>query len=170
MYKKNWQSFLKDSLVGEKSNSNLVDWFYTPSSGLVKFYIAVGEHELAKNVTETMLECLEEEIAHLSLSELYWNEKEFLQSEISSHILLWYYKWPDKVARLRTAQQISILLEENSDFRSLYLNHLSKLKYEVDVTDYLSILFHNKNQNFSLEELLLKYQLKSKHVFITKTL
>jgi len=161
LYKKNWQSFLKDSLVGEKSNSNLVDWFYTPSSGLVKFYIVVGEHELAKNVTETMLECLEEEIAHLSLSELYWNEEEFLQSEISSHILLWYYKWPDKVARLRTAQQISILLEENNSFRSLYLNHLSKLKYEVNVTDYLSILFHNKNQNFHLEELLLNINKQS---------
>lgn len=154
LYKKNWQSFLKDSLVGEKSTSKLADWFYTPSSRLVKFYIAVGEHELAKNITETMLECLEEEIAHLPLSELYWSQNEILQTDISSHILLEYYKWPDKVARLRIAQQISILLEENSSFRSLYLSHLSKLKYEVDVTDYLSILFHNENQVFSLEELL----------------
>lgn len=161
LYKKNWQSFLKDSLVGEKSNSNLVDWFYTPSSGLVKFYIAVGEHELAKNVTETMLECLEEEIAHLPLSELYWSQSELSQKDISSHILLEFYKWPDKVARLRTAQQISILLEENNSFRSLYLSHLSKLKYEVDVTDYLSILFHNKDQNFHLEELLLNINKQS---------
>jgi hypothetical protein len=161
LYKKNWQSFLKDSLVGEKSNSNLADWFYTPSSGLVKFYIAVGEHKLAKNVTETMLECLEEEIAHLPLSELYWSQSELSQTDISSHILLEFYKWPDKVARLRTAQQISILLEENNSFRSLYLNHFSKLKYEVDVTDYLSILFHNKDQNFHLEELLLNINKQS---------
>ena len=87
-----------DNYIGSVDNEHHVTE-YTLSTGKVITLTKEEADELCQYIDkanyaslveslEIEVECLEEEIAHLSLSELYWNEKEFLQSEISSHILL----------------------------------------------------------------------------------
>ena len=117
--------------------------------------ITVGEYDLAVATTESMLKCLEDETNHPSLTPLYWQLQELSIEQVPSHILLWSYKWPDRVARLRTAHQIAKLLENDFSFRPLFLQHLSQLQYEIDITDYLSILLLINGQIYSSEELTL---------------
>lgn len=154
IYKKDWRTFLKDSLLSDISKSWGLEWIYVPTCGLVKFFLAIDEIELAVNTTEVMLKCLEDEIAHLPLSPSYWKPQEISKEQVPAHILLWYYKWPDRVARLRTATQIAEILQKDQYFQLLFLDHLSHLKYEVDITDYLSILLVNENSVYSIEELV----------------
>lgn len=72
------------------------------------------------------------------------------------HLIYLHYKWPDRYARLQTAKQISTLLKDdtNTEFRSLYLQYLSKQQYEVDIVDYLSILLLLENSPFNKEEII----------------
>lgn len=153
IYKKNWRGFLKDSLSNDVSKMRGSEWFYVPTCGFVKLFLAIGEIGLAIDTTEVMLKCLEDEIAHLPLSTPYWKLQELPKEHVLAHILLLYYKWPDRVTRLRAANQIAELLQKDDSFRPLFLDHLSNLKYEVDVTDYLSILLLVSDHIYSLDEL-----------------
>lgn len=153
IYKKNWKGFLKDTLSNNVSKRQGSEWVYVPTCGLVKLFLAIGEVGLAIDTTEVMLKCLEDEIAHLPLSPPYWKSQEIPQEQVPAHLLLWYYKWPDRVVRLRSASKIADLLQKNIDFRPHFLEHLSHLKYEVDVTDYLSILLFVGDPIYSLDEL-----------------
>ena len=154
-YKDNWQKFLDDTLSSKFSETGDSEWFLIPTYELVKFFLVVGEYDLAVATTESMLKCLEDETNHLSLTPLYWQLQELSIEQVPSHILLWSYKWPDRVARLRTAHQIAKLLENDFSFRPLFLQHLSQLQYEIDITDYLSILLLINGQIYSSEELTL---------------
>ena len=154
-YKNDWQKFLDDTLSSKFSKTGDSEWFLVPTYELVKFFLVVGEHDLAVATTESMLECLEDETNHLSVTPLYWQLQELAIEQVPSHILLWFYKWPDRVARLRVAHQIAKLLENDVSFRSLFLQHLSQLQYEIDITDYLSILLLINGQIYSSEELTL---------------
>ncbi len=154
-YKDNWQKFLDDTLSSKFSETGDSEWFLIPTYELVKFFLVVGEYDLAVATTESMLKCLEDETNHPSLTPLYWQLQELSIEQVSSHILLWSYKWPDRVARLRTAHQIAKLLENDFSFRPLFLQHLSQLQYEIDITDYLSILLLINGQIYSSEELTL---------------
>lgn len=154
-YKKNWQKFLDDTLSSKFSKTGDSEWFHVPTYELVKFFLVVGEYDLAVATTESMLKCLEDETNHLSLTPLYWQLQELAIEQVPSHILLWFYKWPDRVARLRTANQIAKLLENDVSFRPLFLQHLSQLQYEIDITDYLSILLLINGQIYRSEELTL---------------
>lgn len=154
-YKDNWQKFLDDTLSSKFSETGDSEWFLIPTYELVKFFLVVGEYDLAVATTESMLKCLEDETNHLSLTPLYWQLQELSIEQVPSHILLWSYKWPDRVARLRTAHQIAKLLENDFSFRPLFLQHLNQLQYEIDITDYLSILLLINGQIYSSEELTL---------------
>ena len=100
-----------------------------------------------------MIKCLENEISHLSLTPLYWQQQPLAVEQVPSHILLWYYKWPDRVARLRTAYQMSNILESDQSFKSVFLQHLKESSFEVDTADYLSILLLLNNTIYSQSEI-----------------
>lgn len=152
-YKRSWQQFLNDTLSSNFSETGGSEWFHVPTYELVKFFLVVGEDDLAVATTESMIKCLEDETSHLSLTPLYWQQQELAIEQVPSHILLWYYKWPDRITRLRTAHQIARLLENDVSFRPLFLQHLSQLQYEIDITDYLSILLLINEKNYNFEEL-----------------
>jgi len=115
--------------------------------------LAAKQPDLACRITEVMLESLENEIAHLPVSSLHWYEQPVSSNEIASNLLLLNYKWPDRLARLRTANEIALLLDNEPRFRKLYLEYLGKQNYEIEITDLLSVLFLAKNKIFSDEEL-----------------
>jgi hypothetical protein len=69
--------------------------------------------------------------------------------------MLLHFKWPDRYARLLTAKQIAALLQNDSsiEFRTLYLSFLDRQPYEIDVVDYLSVLFLIEDLPFNEEEI-----------------
>lgn len=152
-YKNDWQKFLDDTLSSKFSKTGDSEWFLVPTYELVKFFLVVGEHDLAVATTESMLKCLEDETNHLSLTPLYWQLQELAIEQVPSHILLWFYKWPDRVARLRVAHQIAKLLENDQSFKSVFLQHLKESSFEVDTADYLSILLLLNNTIYSQSEI-----------------
>lgn len=152
-YKKDWQKFLDDTLSSKFSKTGDSEWFHVPTYELVKFFLVVGEYDLAVATTESMLKCLEDETDHLSLTPLYWQLQELAIEQVPSHILLWFYKWPDRVARLRTAHQISNILESDQPFRLVFLQHMKESSFEVDTADYLSILLLLNNTIYSQSEI-----------------
>ncbi|MFC1750166.1 AAA family ATPase [Pseudomonadota bacterium] len=154
IYKRDWRIFLHDSLSDGSFNSRESKWVIVPTCELVKLFLAIGQSNLAIEITEVMVKCLEDETSHLPLPPLQWIQAPIPQNEIASRLLLLYFKWPDRLARLRTANEIAKLLDQDEAFRPIFLDHLGQLKYEVDITDHLSILLLTASQFFSKEELL----------------
>nr|WP_309596948.1 ATP-binding protein [Moraxella osloensis] len=152
-YKKNWQQFLDDTLSSKFSDTGDSEWFHIPTHELVKFFLVVDEYDLAVATTESMIQCLLNETSHLPLTPLYWSSTNLTKEQVLSNILLSYYRWPDRVAKLRTAHQISKILESDLSFRSAFLQHMRKLRFEIDTIDYLSILLLLDNKIYSQNEI-----------------
>ncbi len=153
IYKFKWKTLLVDSIKGDLNKLRGNEWIVVPTSQLVDYLLAAKQPILACQVTEVMLESLENEIAHLPISPLHWYEQQVSSDSIASRLLLLYYKWPDRLARLRTANEIALLIESDTKFRKLYLDYLGKQNYEIEITDLLSILLLIEGQIFSDEEL-----------------
>lgn len=153
-YSSEWKQLLNDTTVGEGIRVRGNEWVVVPSCQLVSYLLAAGQLDLACKVTEVMLASLEAEIEHLPLSPLHWYQLATPRDLLSSKILLHCYKWPDRFIRRRTAMQIADLLIEDVNFRSLYLEYLADLKYEVEVSDFLSILTLLPLKIFEAEELV----------------
>jgi len=155
-YKNKWENILRDTMSSGSSKLQRDETIIVPSTQLVTYLIAAGQLDLAFEITEAMIGNLEGDIEHLPLTELYWYEQPISQKATPLHLIYLYYKWPDRYSRLQTAKQISTLLQDdtNTEFRSLYIQYLSKQQYEVDVVDYLSILLLIENPPFSKEEIV----------------
>ena len=127
-----------------------------PSTQLVTYLASADQIDLAIEITEVMVSSLEGDIAHLPSTELYWYKQLISLDKVPLHLIFLHYKWPDRYARLLTARQIATLLQDdtNSEFRSLYLQYLSRQQYETDVVDYLSILLLLENLPFNKEEII----------------
>ncbi|MCK9532929.1 MAG: ATP-binding protein [Gammaproteobacteria bacterium] len=155
-YKNKWKNLLRDTMSPGSSRLQKDENIIVPSTQLVTFLVSADQIDLAVEITEVMVSNLEGDIAHLPLTELYWNERPVSLEATTMHLIYLHYKWPDRYARLQTAKQILTLLqdENNTEFRSLYLQYLSKQQYEVDIVDYLSILLLLENSPFSKEEVI----------------
>ncbi|MFL1500629.1 ATP-binding protein [Pseudomonas sp. S191] len=154
LYAGSWKTFLKDTLGGIAFSSRGDEWVIVPTVKLVIFFLAVKQPVLAQQVVEVMLEILEDEISHLPIEDLHWRDTPVLSSEISRELLLCYWWWPDRMARVRAANQIALIIEQEAAFGSVYLEHLNGLTSEIDVADFLSILLLVKRQVFMLEEIV----------------
>jgi hypothetical protein len=126
-----------------------------PSTQLVTYLASAGQVALAAEITETMVTSLEGDIAHLPLTKLYWYDDPVSFQNISLHLILLHFKWPDRYARLLTAKQIAALLQDDSsiEFRALYLHFLNKQPYEVDIVDFLSVLLLIEVPPFNEEQI-----------------
>lgn len=155
-YKDKWEKILRDTMSPGSSWLQRDENIIVPSTQLVTFLVSANQIDLAVEITEVMVSSLEGDIAHLPLTELYWNKQPVSIEAIPLHLIYLHYKWPDRYARLQTAKQISTLLQDdsNTEFRSLYLQYLSKQQYEVDIVDYLSILLFLKDSPFNKEEII----------------
>lgn len=155
-YKNKWESILRDTMSPGSSKEQRNEAIIVPSTQLVTYLVAAGKLELAAEITEAMVGSLEGDIAHLPLNELYWYKQPIEQRVAPLHLIYLHYKWPDRYARLQTAKQISILLQDdaNTEFRSLYIQYLSKQQYEVDIVDYLSILLLIEKSPFNTEDIV----------------
>jgi hypothetical protein len=156
IYKNKWENLLRDTMFSGSSRPREDETIIVPSSQLVMYLISAGQIELAVNITEVMINSLEGDIAHLPLTKQYWYDKPVLLEEVSLHLIYIHYKWPDRYARLQTAKQIAILLQDNtiSRSRSLFLQYLSKQFYETDIVDYLSILTLLDDLPYNKEEIV----------------
>lgn len=155
-YKNKWENILRDTMSPGSSRLQRDETIIVPSTQLVTYLISADQIDLAVEITEVMVSSLEGDIAHLPLTELYWYEQPVSLEATPLHLTYLHYKWPDRYARLQTAKQISTLLQDdtNTEFRSLYLQYLSKQQYEVDIVDYLSILLLLENAPFIKEEII----------------
>lgn len=155
-YKNIWGKILRDTMSPGSSRLQRDENILVPSTQLVVFLASADQIDLAVEITEVMVSSLEGDIAHLPLTELYWNEQSVSIGAAPLHLIYLHYKWPDRYTRLQTAKQISTLLQDNSnpEFRSLYLQYLSKQQYEVDIVDYLSILLLLEDSPFNKEEII----------------
>ena len=155
-YKNIWEKILRDTMSPGSSRLQRDENIIVPSTQLVTFLVSADQIDLAVEIAEVMVSSLEGDIAHLPLTELYWNEQPVSLEVTPLHLIYLHYKWPDRYARLQTAKQISTLLQDanNAEFRSLYLQYLSKQQYEVDIVDYLSILLLLEDSPFTKEEII----------------
>lgn len=154
IYSSEWEQLLTETTVGESIKLRGNEWVVVPSCQLVSYLLAAGQSDLACQVTEVMLASLEAEISHLPITPLHWYQTAVPRERISSRILLHYFKWPDRFIRRRAAMQIAQLLNNDTDFRPLYLEHLATLKYETDISDFLSILMLAEPAIFPVEALI----------------
>ncbi|HAI7058856.1 AAA family ATPase [Proteus mirabilis] len=141
-YSNQWENLLRDTMASGSSSLQSDENIIVPSTQLVTYLVSAGQVALATEITEIMVTSLESDIAHLPLTKLYWYDIPVSFQSIPLHLILLHFKWPDRYARLLTAKQIAILLqdESNIEFRSLYLDFLAKQPYEIDIVDYLSVL------------------------------
>ncbi|WP_133166903.1 hypothetical protein [Solimicrobium silvestre] len=153
IYSAEWQTLLTDTTVGEQIGVRENGWIIVPSCQLISYLLEAEQSDLACQITEIMVSSLEDEISHLPISPLHWQKVPVPIEQISARLLLLYYKWPDRYVRRRTSMQIAELLNNDMDFRPLYLEHLSAQKYETDISDLLSILTLTDQNLFSGEEL-----------------
>lgn len=155
-YKDKWEKILRDTMSPGSSRPKRDENILVPSTQLVTFLVSADQIDLAVEITEVMVSSLEGDIAHLPLTELYWYEQPVAIEAAPLHLIYLHSKWPDRYARLQTAKQISTLLQDdsNTEFRSLYLQYLSKQQYEVDIVDYLSILLLFGYSPFNKEEII----------------
>ncbi|CAK3008346.1 NACHT domain protein [Vibrio crassostreae] len=155
-YKNKWENILRDTMSAGSSKVQRDEAIIVPSTQLVIYLVAAGQLDLAAEITEAMVSGLEGDIAHLPLNELYWYKQPIEKRLAPLHLIYLHYKWPDRYARLQTAKQISMLLQDdaNTEFRSLYIQYLSKQQYEVDIVDYLSILLLIEKSPFHKEEIV----------------
>lgn len=155
-YKNIWGEILRDTMSPGSSRLQRDENIIVPSTQLVTFLVSADQIDLAVEIAEVMVSSLEGDIAHLPLTELYWNEQPVSLEVTPLHLIYLHYKWPDRYARLQTAKQISTLLQDdsNTEFRSLYLQYLSKQQYEVDIVDFLSILLLLEDSPFNKEEII----------------
>ena len=154
IYSLEWEKLLIDT-TKELIRPRVNPWITVPTEKLVLYLLNANQYDLACEIVEAMVSSIESETSHLPLSESHWYEKVISKEEIVPRILLLYYsRWPDRFLRIRIANQIANLLENDITFRSLYLKHLSQLKYEVQICDLLSILTLTSTRIFSLDELL----------------
>ncbi len=155
-YKNKWENLLRDTMTPGLQGLQRDETIIVPSTKLVTYLVSAGQTDLAVEITEVMVSSLEGDIAHLPLTKLYWYEKPVSLEVAPLHLIYLHYKWPDRYARLQTAKQIATLLQDdaNIEFRSLYLQYLSKQPYEVDVVDYLSILLLLEDPPFSKEDII----------------
>lgn len=154
-YSKHWESLLRDTMAPGSSRLQNDENIVVPSTQLVTYLASAGQVVLATEITEVMVTSLEGDIAHLPLTELYWYDDPVSFPNIPFHLILLHFKWPDRYARLLTAKQIAVLLQDDSnvDFRALYLHFLAMQPYEVDIVDYLSVLLLIETPSFSEEEI-----------------
>jgi hypothetical protein len=155
-YKRTWENLLQDTVSQSSSILERNQTIVVPSTQLVVYLIAADQIELAREITEVMVSGIEGDIAHLPLTNLCWYEQPVSLADAALHLIYLHYKWPDRYARLQTAKQISTLLNDDSitAFRPLYLKYLSKQQYEVDITDFLSILLYVESPPFTKEDLI----------------
>lgn len=156
IYKNKWEDLLRDTISSGSSRPIEDETIIVPSTQLVMYLIAADQIDLAVKITEVMVNSLEGDIEHLPLTKQYWYDQPISLDEVPLHLIYIHYKWPDTYARLLTAKQIAILLENNtiSKSRSLFLQYLSKQHYEADIVDYLLILKLLENLPFNKEEII----------------
>jgi hypothetical protein len=154
-YSERWGNLLRDTMVPSSASLQRDDNIVVPSTQLVTYLASAGQIDLATEITEIMVTSLEGDIAHLPLTKLYWYDEPVLFQNIPFHLMLLHFKWPDRYARLLTAKQIAALLQNDSsiEFRTLYLSFLDRQPYEIDVVDYLSVLFLIEDLPFNEEEI-----------------
>lgn len=154
LYSGSWKAFLKDTLGAGAFSSSGDEWVIVPTVKLVIFFLAVKQPALAQSVVEVMLKILEDEVSHLPIKALHWRDTPVSRGSISRELLLCYWRWPDRLARLRVATQIALIVDQDASFVSVYLEQLSRLTNENDVADFLSILLLVRRQVFTLEEIV----------------
>jgi len=153
IYKKKWQDLLRSTLSHEGKSTRLNLWNLAPTDNLVAFLIEAEQFDEAVGVTEAMLIGFEAGVQHLNLPAEYLPLKAEERTNVSGRMLLSYFFIPDKVARLKTAKEISELLLAADSFRNLYLAKLASLVYEADICDFLSILSLTSSVPFLESEL-----------------
>jgi len=155
IYSSRWSELLKDSLHGEdliiRGDKSIV----VPTDRLVLYLISAGEYDKAVEVTEVMVSSIEEETDHLALEPCYWSEELIKLDAIAYSLLLQSFFLPDRVMRLKTAKEIvkTLTFKNAKYYKTLYLKHLSKLSFETEISDFLSILLLVDNQIFKFDEL-----------------
>ena len=162
-YKYKWNKLLQDTISQSSSRLQKEEKIIVPTTQLVTYLVSAGQTDLAAEITEVMVNSLEGDIAHLPLTDLYWYKQPVSIEAAPLHLIYLHYKWPDRYSRLQTAKQIATLLKDdtNVEFRSLYLQYLSRQPYEVDIVDYLSILLLLEELPFSKEEIIQNIQFPS---------
>lgn len=161
IYSDCWEEFLIETTRSNKVDPLSKGWIRVPRDTLVKYLIAAKQYDLASEITEVMLGGVEREIEHLPISSLHWDDIPTADDQIAKKLLLLYYQWPDRYGRLRTANQIASLLDVDASFKAIFLDHLSQLTYEIEVSDLLSVLLLTKSSTFDCGELTAAIKLPS---------
>ncbi len=156
IYSAQWEKLLSDSTHGERLKLRGDEWGIVPTSKLVIYLLAANQSELAVDVTEVLIQSFESEIQHLPKEPCHWTKNAIASNQLGFKLLLTYFRWPDRVMRLRCAKEISNLLDDDSSgmLRTLYLEHLQGISYEQDVVDFVSILNLSNTTPIKPDELI----------------
>lgn len=156
IYSTDWEQLYNESMSGQPLKLRGDEWILVPTSKLVVFLISAGQIDLAEEITEAIVSGLEADISNLNLGEKYWLENSIDENTIGIKMLYEYYKWPDRISRIKTAKEIAKILSDDADglYSKLYLEHLRSITNEVDVLDFVSILTLADSFEINEDELL----------------
>ncbi len=98
-YRDRWEELFADSTHGEHLQLRGDEWSIVPTSKLVMFLIAVGQNDLATDVTDVIVRGLERDIEHLPIRESYWLHDTKSKEVWAFSFLLKFYQWPDKAVK-----------------------------------------------------------------------
>ncbi|MEZ7205341.1 hypothetical protein [Pseudoalteromonas sp. DY56-GL79] len=155
-YKDRWEELLADSTHGEHLQLRGDEWSIVPTSKLVMFLIAVGQNDLAADVTDVIVRGLERDIEHLPIRDSYWLD-EIKPTEVwAFSFLLKFYQWPDKAVKKKTAIKIAHIIDNDKKglCRKEFIECTKSLPNEISVVEYLSILKLVETNPFYAEELI----------------
>ncbi|OCH27053.1 hypothetical protein A6E12_00635 [Aliivibrio fischeri] len=155
-YKERWEELLADSTHGEHLQLRGDEWSIVPTSKLVMFLIAVGQNDLAADVTDVIVCGLERDIEHLPIRDSYWLDKIKPTEVWAFSFLLKFYQWPDKAVKKKTAIKIAHIIDNDKKglCRKEFIEFTKSLKNEISVVEYLSILQLVEKNPFDAEELI----------------
>lgn len=155
-YKNRWEELLSDSTHGEHLQLRGDELSIVPTSKLVMYLIAVGQNDLAADVTDVIVRGLERDIEHLPIRESYWLEEEKSTDVWAFSFLLKFYQWPDKAVKKKTALKIAFIIEndENGLCRKEFIECIKSLPNEISVVEYISILQLVEKNPFDDEDLI----------------
>lgn len=155
-YKDRWEELLSDSTHGEYLQLRGDEWSIVPTSKLVMFLIAVGQNDLAADITEVIVRGLERDIEHLPIRESYWLHVTKSKEVWAFSFILKFYQWPDKAVKKKTAMKIAHIIDNDDSglCRKEFIECIKSLPNEMSVVEYLSILQLVEKNPFDAEELI----------------
>ncbi|MCR9541516.1 ATP-binding protein [Vibrio alginolyticus] len=155
-YRDRWEELFADSTHGEHLQLRGDEWSIVPTSKLVMFLIAVGQNDLAADVTDVIVRGLERDIEHLPIRESYWLHDTKSKEVWAFSFLLKFYQWPDKAVKKKTAMKIAHIIDNDDSglCRKEFIECIKSLPNEVSVVEYLSILQLVEKKHFDADELI----------------